>query len=67
MVSRKVSTVGTGYPKQEIEHKFAFSLIASEEHPTKLNFTTLVLEIWQSSDLNLGVSDLTKGNLKVIF
>ena len=67
MVSRKVSTAGTGYSKQEIEHKFTFSLIASEEHPTKLNFTTLVLESWQSSDFSLGVSDFTKSNLTVLF
>ena len=67
MVSRIVSTEGTGYSKQEIEHKRAFSLIASEEHPTKLNFTTLVLESWQSSDLSVGVSDLTESNQKVLF
>lgn len=45
MVSRKVSTAETGYSKQEIEHKFTFSLIASEEHPTKLTLLHLFLKV----------------------
>lgn len=69
MTSKKVSTAETDYLKQEIYSSLDINLllVQLQVKNTQPNFTILILESWQSSDLSLGVSNLTRNNLKVIF